>query len=285
MDLKQIVILAVQATIICTVFSLGLKTAPADLLYLLRQPSLLLRSMCSVLVVMPIVAVVLTSIFDVQRTAGIALIALAISPLPPLLPQRGAGGGGHESYGIALMALLALLSIVAVPLSAEILQLVFHRPLNVAPGAIARIALIMAVVPLVAGAVIRGGLPAFADRIDEPVALISKVLLPIAVVILLAATWRAALAAVGGGAIAAMSAFIVIGLAIGHLFGRPDPQHSVVLALATACRHPAIALTIAAANFPDENFAGTIVLYLLVNAVIGVAYVKWQQRRMTPVSA
>jgi len=285
MDLKQIVILAVQATIICTVFSLGLKTAPADLLYLLRQRSLLLRSMCSVLVVMPIVAVVLTSIFDVQRTAGIALIALAISPLPPLLPQRGAGGGGHESYGIALMALLALLSIVAVPLSAEILQLVFHRPLNVAPGAIARIALIMAVVPLVAGAVIRGGLPAFADRIDEPVALISKVLLPIAVVILLAATWRAALAAVGGGAIAAMSAFIVIGLAIGHLFGRPDPQHSVVLALATACRHPAIALTIAAANFPDENFAGTIVLYLLVNAVIGVAYVKWQQRRMTPVSA
>ena len=285
MDLKQIVILAVQATIICTVFSLGLKTAPADLLYLLRQPSLLLRSMCSVLVVMPIVAVVLTSMFDVQRTAGIALIALAISPLPPLLPQRGAGGGGHESYGIALMALLALLSIVAVPLSAEILQLVFHRPLNVAPGAIARIALIMAVVPLVAGAVIRGGLPAFADRIDEPVALVSKVLLPIAVVILLAATWRAALAAVGGGAIAAMSAFIVIGLAIGHLFGRPDPQHSVVLALATACRHPAIALTIAAANFPDENFAGTIVLYLLVNAVIGVAYVKWQQRRMTPVSA
>jgi BASS family bile acid:Na+ symporter len=279
MDLKQIVILVVQASIVVTVFGLGLKAAPTDLLYLLKQPSLLLRSLISVLVVMPIIAVVLTRMFDIDRTAGIALIALAISPLPPLLPQRGAKGGGHESYGLALMALLALLSIVAVPLSVEILQLVFDRPLDVAPAAVARIVLIMAVIPLVAGVVIRGAAPAFADRIDRPVSLTSRVLLPIAVVLLLAGTWRAALAAVGGGALVTMTAFVVLGLAVGHVFGRPDPRTSVVLALSTACRHPAIALSIAVANFPDENFTGSIVLYLLVNAVIGVAYVKWQQPR------
>jgi len=119
MDLKQLVMLAAQASIICTVLSLGLRTALSDLLYLLRQPSLLLRSAVSVLVVMPIVSLGLTAMFDVQRTAEIALIALAISPLPPLLPNRESTGGGDASYGLALMALLALLSIVAVPLSAE----------------------------------------------------------------------------------------------------------------------------------------------------------------------
>ena len=38
------------------------------------------------------------------------------------------------------------------------------------------------------------------------------------------------------------------GLLAGHLMGGPDPDHSVVLARSSACRHPAIALSIAAAT-------------------------------------
>jgi bile acid:Na+ symporter, BASS family len=62
--------------------------------------------------------------------------------------------------------------------------------------------------------------------------------------------------------------------------GGPDPNQSVVLALSSACRHPAIALSIAAANFPDEHFGGTILLYLIVNAIVGIPYVEWQRRRL-----
>jgi BASS family bile acid:Na+ symporter len=57
-----------------------------------------------------------------------------------------------------------------------------------------------------------------------------------------------------------MVAFVGVGLIVGHLMGGPDPEHSIVLALSTACRHPAIALSIAAANFPDQRFGGTILL-------------------------
>ena len=59
------------------------------------------------------------------------------------------------------------------------------------------------------------------------------------------------------------------GLIVGDLFGRPLREDSVVLALSTACRHPAIALSIATANFPDEHFVGTILLYLLVKPSSG----------------
>jgi len=55
-----------------------------------------------------------------------------------------------------------------------------------------------------------------------------------------------------------------------------------VLALSSACRHPAIALGIAAANFPDERFGGTIILYMLVSAIVGIPYVAWQRRRLLP---
>jgi bile acid:Na+ symporter, BASS family len=71
--------------------------------------------------------------------------------------------------------------------------------------------------------------------------------------------------------------FVVIGLLVGDLFGRPVREHSVVLALSTACRHPAIALSIASANFPNEHFVGTILLYILVNVVVGTVYMKLRQ--------
>jgi len=53
-----------------------------------------------------------------------------------------------------------------------------------------------------------------------------------------------------------------------------------VLALSTGSRHPAIALAIARANFPDEpNLAATVVLYLLVGAIVGMVYMAWLRRR------
>jgi bile acid:Na+ symporter, BASS family len=52
-----------------------------------------------------------------------------------------------------------------------------------------------------------------------------------------------------------------------------------VLVLSTACRHPAIAFSIASANYPNERFGGTILLYLIVSAIISAIYVIWMRRR------
>ncbi len=280
MDLKQLVMLAFQVSILATVFGFGLRASPDVVLYLIRRPGLLVRSLFAVLVVMPIVAVVLARAFDFRPVAEIALIALAISPLPPLLPKKESKAGGRQSYGLALMVVLAMFAIVTVPLSAEILQRVFGRPLGVAPGAIARVVLLMAVLPLAAGMTVRATLPALAGRIEPLVTGVARVLMPLAILALLAGTWRAVWAAVGDGSVVAMVAFVAAGLLVGHLSGAPDPEDSVVLALSSACRHPAIALSIAAANFPDEHFAGTILLYLIVNTIVGAAYLAWRRKQV-----
>ena len=75
-------------------------------------------------------------------------------------------------------------------------------------------------------------------------------------------------ALIGNGNVLAIVIFNVAGLAIGHVLGGPNRDHSIVLALATACRHPAIALSLAAANFPDQRFGATILLYLIVSAIV-----------------
>src|SRR5262245_44606724 len=110
MDLKQLVILAAQLSIIVTVFGFGLKATTDDLLYLVRRPGLLTRSLVAMFVVMPVVAVVLVRLFDFRLTVEIALLVLAISPVPPILPARETKAGGHSAYAIGLMAMLALLA-------------------------------------------------------------------------------------------------------------------------------------------------------------------------------
>jgi BASS family bile acid:Na+ symporter len=280
MELKQLVMLALQVSILATVFGFGLNGTTADLLYLIRRPALLLRSLVAVFVIMPALAVSLALAFDFPRPAEIVLVSVAMSPVPPLLPRKETKAGGHASYGLGLMAILSLASIAIVPAMAAILGYYFERPFAMAPGAIAKLVISAALVPLAAGMAVRAMAPALANRLEPVVGMIANVLLPVAVVVLVVGAFSAIWALVGQGTILAIVIFTVAGLAIGHLLGGPDPHHAVVLALSTACRHPAIALAVASTNFPNERFGALILLYLIVNALAGIPYVMWQRRRV-----
>ncbi len=53
----------------------------------------------------------------------------------------------------------------------------------------------------------------------------------------------------------AIAVFVVVGLVAGHLLEEPDADGRTTLAIATASRHPPIALSIAAANFSRGEIA------------------------------
>jgi BASS family bile acid:Na+ symporter len=279
------VILALQVSVIATVFGFGLNATTADVLGVVRHPGLLARTLISVFVIMPLIAVTLVRSFGFPMTVEVVLVALAISPVPPLLPQREGRSGGDLSFGLGLMAILALVSLVAVPVTILLLERFLGRTFVMPLGAVMGLVLKTAIAPLAAGMIIRAAAPAFAAGLAKIVSLVARILLPVAVVLLLAGTASAIWAATGPGTIVALTLFIFAGLAVGHVLGGPEPQHSVVVALATACRHPAIALTIAAANFPDQRFGGTILLYLLMNVLLAVPYVRWLKRRQAEAHA
>jgi BASS family bile acid:Na+ symporter len=279
MDLKQLVMLAIQVSILSTVFGFGLKATREDLLSLLQRPSLLGRSLIAVFVILPVVAVILAVAFDFPQSVKIVLVALALSPVPPLLPRKETGAGGQSSYALGLMAVLAIVSIVAVPLGLEFLQRVFGRELGMPPGTIAGVVVKGTILPLLAGMAVRAFLPAVASRIARPVELIARLLLPAAVVLLFAGAASSLWALIGDGTVVSMVILTAAGLLIGHVLGGPHPEQSVVLALSTACRHPALALTIATSNFPDRQFGAIILMYLIVSAIVCVPYLKWHQRR------
>ena len=278
MTAKQIVILALQISILLTVFGFGLRARMDDLLYVVRRPGLLVRSILAVFVLMPLVTIVLMRGFNFPLPIQVALIALAISPLPPILPRKESKSGANTAYGIGLMATLALVSIAVVPLMVFAFASTFNRQLSIAPGVIAGIVMKTTLVPLVAGMIINALAPAFAVRFEKIVSLVGIVLLVVAVLPVLAGAMPAIWAAIGSGAVVAMAIVTAAGLAIGHLLGGPDPDDALVLALSTACRHPAIALTIASTNYPDQQFAPLILLYLIVSGIVGLPYLKWRAR-------
>ncbi len=279
MDMKQIVMLALQVSIIATVFGFGLKSTVNDLLYVWRRPGLLARSLLAMLVIMPALAVVMARAFSFPRAVAIALIALAISPVPPLLPKKETKAGGLQAYGLGLMAVLGVLAIVTIPLTVELLERIFGVPLGIPARTVAGIALTTMVGPLVAGVLLRTLAPTVAERLAGPVGTLAAVLLPLAILPVLVVALPAAWRAVGDGTLVAIAVFVVVGLGVGHLLGGPEPGHAGVLALATAARHPALAFAVASANFPQERFGGAIVLYLVVTGLLSLAYIKWQAPR------
>ena len=282
MEPQQLIMLAFQASILLTVFGFGLQATSDDLLFLVRRPGLLGRSLLAMFLIMPLFAITLAVMFNLRRTVEIDVVALAISAVPPLLPNKGSKAGGHTSYALGLMVIVAVLSIVVVPLAVTLIGWLVGRSFELAPGVVARVVLTAIVAPVLAGMAIRAYLPAVADRIEKPLGLVTKVLLLVAVLALLVGTAGRIWALADRSTVLAMSAFVVAGLAVGHVLGGPEPDHSVVLALSTACRHPGIAIGIVTANFPDVRPGATILLYMLVAAVICFPYIAWQRRHVAP---
>jgi BASS family bile acid:Na+ symporter len=278
MTAPQIVMLVLQASILLTVFGFGLRTTLHDLQYLLRSPGLLVRSLLAMFVIMPIVAMILVRAFELRPSFEMALLALAISPVPPLLPGKEGKAGGHAAYGLALMAVVSILAIVVVPLWVQVLALYLDRQLQMPPVAIAKVVVIMTILPLITGVVVRTLLPAVAVRLEKPARVVSTVLLVGGAAVLLIAAMPVILSVTEPGILLAVTVFVLVGLGVGHWLGGPQADNATVLALSTASRHPAIALAVAKLNFPDEPRLGaTILLYLILLAVLTVPYVLRQR--------
>ena len=278
MTAQQAVVLALQLSIVLTVFGFGLQTTAHDLQYFVRRPALLARSLLAMFVIMPIVAVILVRAFELRPSFEIALLALSISPVPPLLPGKEGKAGGRAAYGLALMAAVSILAIVVVPLLIQLLGRYFDRQLQMPPAAIAKVVVVMTILPLITGVMVRALLPAVAARLEKPTRLVSTVLLLAGAVALVIAAMPVILSMMDTGILLALTVFVVVGLGVGHWLGGPEPEEASVLALSTASRHPAIALAVAKINYPDEPHLGaTILLYLLVLTVLSVPYVLRQR--------
>ena len=279
MSLAELVVLAIKISIFAIVFAIGMTARPGDLMCVMRTPARFARSLLSMVVVMPLLAVLLVTVFDLPRPVGVMLIALSLAPVPPILPGKQAKAGGDAVYAIGLLATVALVAIIGIPLELELIELTFGMTLGIPPGRVAGLIATSILAPLLAGAAVARFAPKLASRLGPLFSKTGGLLLLAGTAAILVTQWRAMAELVGDGTLLAMTTFVVVGLAVGHLLGGPDPNDRTVLALATASRHPGIALLIAQINYPQETaLAAAVLIFLVTNAVLTAPYVFWRKR-------
>lgn len=269
---------AFDLSLMVTVFAYGLRARREDLRFMWHQPRLLLLSLIGLFVLTPAVALVVVETFAIPLVAQVGIVALSLSIIPPMLPQKEEAAGGDRSYAIGLTVMSAGLAIVVIPFQVHFLGDLTRRPYGIPGAEVAGVVLVLIAVPLALAMLVRRIWPA-APRIGEPLTKVAGYVTLVALAIVLVAVFPAVWDLVGVTTIAAMVAFNVGAVAVGHLMGGPERARSIVLAISCASRHPSIAFTIATINYPGRNVAGAVVLCLAINGVVTTAYTRWQQRQ------
>jgi len=280
MTAAQLLSLLTEISIILIVLSTGMSGKRGDFLMLLRQPSLLIRSLLSMLVLAPLLAVVFATSLRLPNAVRIALVMMAVSPVPPFLPKKAIKVAGSQSYVISLLAMSALASIVTVPFSLDALDGLFGLSMGIPPIEIAKPLLKTVLLPLIAGLALARVAPGICASWARIVAAVGTILLAAVVVPQLVTLLPAFKELVGDGALLAIAAFALSALFIGHLLGGPVDEDRSVLALCTATRHPFIAIVLIQANFASEKLAvPAVFMALIVTSVASVPYVRMRKAK------
>jgi BASS family bile acid:Na+ symporter len=275
--------LLIAASILLLVFALGAHATFADATSLFRDlfqpPRRLLRALVAMYVVVPAAAAGMGLAFDLATPVRVALLAIAIAPIPPILPGKQLKVGGSSEHVFGLLVAVSVSSIVLVPVMVEILGGVFGRESSFGPRQVATLIGTTIFLPLAAGLLLRRLAPQWAEPVATWASRLGTVLLVAGVIVVLVASWPAMSSLIAGGALIAMLVLSLIAIGAGHWLGGPDPSDRSILAIASAMRHPGVAIAVATANVPEEpQLTAAILLYVLVAVILTSLYVAIAKR-------
>lgn len=283
--LQQIGAIALPLSLFLIVLGLGLRTSFSTATYLLRAPRLLGRSIFAMYVAIPVAVAVLVLSFELHPAVKVALLTLAVSPVPPLLPRKELKlvEPGREAYVYGLLVATCLSAIVVIPVAVAVFAALFGVDARVTPFEILRVVLLTVLLPLALGLAIRRLWPGL-ERLAAPAEALGVVLLLAAAVVILARVWPSMASLIGDGTLVAIVVVVALSLAVGHLLGGPIEDDRTALALATASRHPGVA--IAASSAVHEALApAAVLLAFVVGAAATVPYAAWRKRMRASATA
>ena len=283
-NLAQILPIVLKLALLAVVFALGLNARFQDLLWLWKHPGLLLRSLLAMDVIVPLAAVLLVLVLDLPRPVRIGLLAMAIAPGAPFVPQKQMKLGGRLPYVYSLIVTVSLLAIVTIPLTLALLSVFSPEHAWVAPLQVAKVVGLLLLLPLGLGLAVRQGAPGLADRLAKPLAMAANGLIAAVVLLVLIRVFPAMLR-LGPLAILAIVILTVVALAAGHWLGGPSSEDRTALAVASATRHPGLALLVANSNFPGEGIAAVVLAYLVFSSLASIPYTAWVKKHRPAVPA
>jgi BASS family bile acid:Na+ symporter len=275
----------VTATIFSLMLAIGVNHSFRQVTYLASQPGLLVRSLLSVIVVVPGIVGVLLWAFPLPPAVATGLAVLAAAPGAPLTTKRIEMAGGELPYAVNLQLTLAVLAVVVTPLILSVYFSIFDLVIErVSPLDVARQIARVTCLPILVGFLIRRFLPGVAARIGNLLRALANILL-ILLVLMLAVLLATApdlrtMLNPGWAATLAIVLMVVFSLAAGHFLGGPTQEKRAVLAVASIARNVGLALFLAGLTDYGQQFVPTLLTYLILGGILSVPYAVWSRRRV-----
>jgi bile acid:Na+ symporter, BASS family len=260
------------------VLSRGLRTPVSDLRYFVARPGLLLKSLLSVDLIVPLIAIAVILLIMPARSTSIGLLLLAASPAAPLVLNNISRAGGKLDYAVSLQVMLASLAIITTPLTIFILSSITNLHLGVGPLAVARQVGFIILVPIIAGIVFRWLFPALARRIVRPLEALSSVVLILVFILVILFTYRLLLI-LDLRSYLAIALMTVGSLVVGHLMASRLPEEQTTLAIESASRNSGLALLIASDFVTLEKALPVMIPYIITSALISFIYVRYRKMK------
>jgi BASS family bile acid:Na+ symporter len=278
MNAAAILGLGIQISIFITVLSFGMRASFTDIALLFRRPGQLLKALIAIFVIMPAFAILVVKIFPLNPVIVVVLISLSVSPIPPLFPKTAFKSGGEASFTFGLFAAVTFLSIIIIPLAFVVFDAISGRDAQFSETFLIKTLFITVVLPMALGMALHHLAPPFAARYADVFTKIGGILLIVSILPILIAILPTMWSLIGKGTLLALILFALVGAAAGYFLGGPDPKERAVLALATAARHPGIAIALAGANVDEtlkKTVAAAVILYLFISAIVVAPFLKW----------
>src|SRR5436190_2423653 len=178
------------ATLFVVMFDLGLTIVPGEFRWVVRHPALLIKPLFSVLIAVPVIALMVTRALDLPRLAEVGIVLMAISPGAPVALRRSLGAGGHRSFAPALQIAVALLAVVSMPMSIAALDEYYGGTATIDPRHLARQVFMAQMLPLLLGMLMRCVFAKQATWLEPKLRRAGSLLLILLVVLALIDIWQ-----------------------------------------------------------------------------------------------
>lgn len=239
--------------------AIGFRLTVTQILLMVRQRSLMGRSLLQSIVLAPLLALLLSRLFAMPPPLAAGLLLVAASPGAPAGPKFVEMARANLAYAIGLMFVLDVLAVLTTPTTASLLL-----PAGTSGNFSVTIAitslLLFQFLPLLVGLVVYHWRPTWARRLTRPMTIISNLAF-VVVVILVLVTSISSIATMGLNSLAAIFIFAIGVLIVGWLLGGPETSTRQVLSLSGLGRNVGLALLIASGTAAGSGAELSIIAY------------------------
>ncbi|MBP6723613.1 MAG: bile acid:sodium symporter [Halioglobus sp.] len=260
--------------LVTAMFSLGLDLTLRQIVGSLRDRRLVAVSLLANLAVVPLLALIITSLIPMDEGLRVGIVIYAFA--------AGTEGGpkfvqlikGNTAFAFGLLVLLLIYTVTIVPL---ILPLVIDGA-QIDTGAILIKLLLVVALPIGLGLLLNARYQRLANRLNPIVHGLAMFLLYFLVALLVYVNFQQ-LVSMQAGALLAGVLFFVLAFATGYLAGGPDARNRRALGIMTFGRNGSISMMIATEVFTDDPTVLVMATMMTATAVVvGVLIVNGMRR-------